>query len=61
MPSDRLYNDEALNSTSEWKFQFMNLPPIPGGTKLSIQTTYDKSFGGVGLDNMILHTPQKLV
>ena len=61
LPADHLLNDGTLTNVTTWKFESVNLPPLPGGAKLKIQSTYDKSFGGVGLDNIILQTPQKLV
>ncbi len=56
---DETFNDGTLGSATKWKTSFKPVPHIFEGTKILLNASFDFSYGGVGLDNIVLQTQQK--
>jgi hypothetical protein len=59
VPSDHLYNSGNVTLVTDWSFEYFDLPSIPKGAKVKIETTFDAFVGSFGLDNLHVFTHQK--
>ena len=59
MPKSEMLNDGTLADQSEWFFKHQKLPIIRNGQQIVINATFDAVDGGLGLDNIQFHTPQR--
>lgn len=59
MPSNEIYNDGSLSLRTEMLHQTLRLPIIPEGYRLRIEALFDSIYGGFGVDNYKLYTPQR--
>ena len=59
VPPEHLLNNGSLNTTDTWFFEYTNLPPMPKGSRLNLETSFDFQSGGTGLDNVQMTTQQR--
>ena len=59
VPSNNMYNDGSLNQMSRMFFDTISIPMINHGDRIGMFASFDTKYGGLGMDNIHLYTPQK--
>ena len=59
IPNNKIYNDGTLSQVTEMQHESISIPLVTDGHQLRIRALFDSKYGGFGVDNFKLYTPQR--